>query len=430
MPVINPEFQKLIPKLSSEEFKQLEANIIADGCRDPLVLWDDTIIDGHNRFEICNKHGIEFDTASMEFKSESDVKIWMILNQFGKRNISNYQRAELALLLKPIIAEKAKEKQIESGGAVPQKSAKPTIDTRKEIAKQAGVSHDTISKVERIQKDAAPEIIEKVKSGDISINQAYKEVTNKSSYSEISKKIQDTDIKPKSEINKTLPRKHNVNYGDVFIVNGKHKLIIGDSRNVELIKKEAGKIDCVLTDPPYGINYKAPSGNGLSIRGNYDIIDNDDTEFNPDILFEYSDNVITWGGNHYANKLPNSAGWLVWDKRDGEQINNNSDCEMAWCNMLNSARLFHHKWNGMIKDSERDQKRIHPTQKPIKLFIFCLETSRAGKNIIDLYSGSGSTLIACEETNRICTLVEIDPVYGAATIERFINDFGYEVIKK
>ncbi|MDX5584306.1 MAG: hypothetical protein QNK20_05165, partial [Aureibaculum sp.] len=61
MPVINQEFKKLIPKLSIEEFNQLEKNIISDGCRDPLVLWDDTIIDGHNRFEICNKHGIEFD---------------------------------------------------------------------------------------------------------------------------------------------------------------------------------------------------------------------------------------------------------------------------------------------------------------------------------------------------------------------------------
>lgn len=425
---INQEFKKLIPPLSKEEFNQLEQNILKDGCRDPLVVWNDTIIDGHNRYEICQKHDLNFNVDHYDFDSGLKAKEWMILNQFGKRNISNYQRAELALLLKPILAEKAKEKQIESG-KVKQKSAEPEINTRKEIAKQAGVSHDTISKVERIQKDATPETIESIKSGDISINQAYKEVTNKQSYSDISKKIQNHQIKTKSEENQELKEKYNVNFGDVFIINGKHKLIIGDSQDVEKIKLITGDIDCVLTDPPYGINYKAPSGNGLSIRGNYEVIENDDTDFDPEFLFSYSENIITWGGNHYASKLPDSAGWLVWDKRDGEQVNNNSDCEFAWTNMLNSARLFHHKWNGMIKDSERDKQRIHPTQKPIKLFIFCLEMCRAGKSILDLFAGSGSTLIACEETNRIANLVEIDPVYGAAMIERFINDFGYEVSK-
>ena len=96
--------------------------------------------------------------------------------------------------------------------------------------------------------------------------------------------------------------------------------------------------------------------------------------------------------------------------------------------MLGSARLFHHKWNGMIKDSEHGESRIHPTQKPIKLMAYCLEICRAGNNIIDLYAGSGSTLIACEETGRTANLVELSPIYGAAMIKRF-KGLGYSVEK-
>lgn len=178
MPIINPEFQKLIPALSEEEYNQLEKNIVADGCRDPIVLWGDTVIDGHNRLSICRKNCIPYKAIGVEFDNDNDVKEWMILNQFGKRNISNYQRAELALLLKPLLAEKAKENQkigAEKTNTGLQKSVK-AINTQKEIADQAGVSHDTISKVERIQKDATPEVIEQVKSGDISINKAYQDI--------------------------------------------------------------------------------------------------------------------------------------------------------------------------------------------------------------------------------------------------------------
>ena len=174
MIVINPEFQKLIPALSKEEFNQLEKNILADGCRDPLVVWNDVIIDGHNRFQICNSHNLNYDVSHINFGNESDAKEWMILNQFGKRNISNYQRAELALLLKPLLAKKAEEQRVLSRSEM-STNEKPS-DTREEIAKQAGVSSNTISKVERIKADATPEMIEQVKSGEITINKAYQEI--------------------------------------------------------------------------------------------------------------------------------------------------------------------------------------------------------------------------------------------------------------
>ena len=145
MITIDNEFRNLIPALTSEEYAQLEKNIIAEGCRDALVTWQSILIDGHNRYKICREHGIDYETVEMEFTDRQEAIKWIILNQFGRRNLSAYDRSLLALRLKPIIAEKAKEKQVESGGAVPQKSDKPPIETNKEIAKVAGVSHDTIA---------------------------------------------------------------------------------------------------------------------------------------------------------------------------------------------------------------------------------------------------------------------------------------------
>ena len=174
---IDKEFESLIPPLSSEEFKQLEENCVAEGIRDPLVVWsvpsgDDILIDGHNRWKIAAKHGgIRFEVVKKKFQSRAEVITWIIKNQLGRRNIPMYVRAELALKLKPVIAEKAKENQ-GTRNDICQKSDK-SIDTKKEIAKAAGVSHDTIHKVEKIQKKASVETKTALRNGEISINQAY-----------------------------------------------------------------------------------------------------------------------------------------------------------------------------------------------------------------------------------------------------------------
>ena len=423
---IKEEFKNLIPALSVEEFKQLEENCLAEGIRDAIITWHGYIIDGHNRYEIATKNELQYESIEKSFDSEDDVKEWMIHNQFGRRNLSNYQRSVLALELESVFSARAKEKQKEAGGAVRQISDKAVIDTKKEVAKVANVSHDTIAKVKVIQATATPEVKAKLNAGTMSINEAYKI----NHFSQVASKIKDSDIKTQAEVNKVVATDYNVKMYDVYLINDRHKLIVADSfLDIDFIKKEAGAIDCVLTDPPYGISYKSPSGNGSTQRGDYKIIEGDTTDFNPGILFQYSSNVITWGANHYANKLENSAGWLVWDKRDGVAINLNSDCEMAWSNMINSARLFHHTWNGMIKASEKGDKRIHPTQKPIKLFEWCLDIVKAGKVVIDLYAGSGIIIPACENTNRIAIAVEIDLTYAAAILDR-LNKMGYKINKQ
>lgn len=172
---IDQEFKALIPPLTAEEYESLEQSILSEGCRDALVAWNGIIVDGHNRYEICTAHNVPFKTVAYDFKDRAEAKEWMIMNQFARRNINAYQRSVLALRLKKMIAEKAKAQQIRK--SVSQKSVeqKP-IDTQKELASIAGVSHDTIAKVEKIEELADEDTKDALRRGDISINKAYNEI--------------------------------------------------------------------------------------------------------------------------------------------------------------------------------------------------------------------------------------------------------------
>lgn len=190
------ELEVLIPPLSSEEFKQLERNILEEGIRDPLVTWNGILVDGHNRYRIAQEYDIDFETVEKEFADMNAVKEWMINNQFGRRNLNNYQRSVLALQLEDVFKAKAKENLVLSGGdkkSGTQISANPIIqkvETRQEIAKVANVSHDTISKVKKIEAVASPEIKAKVSTGQISINEAFKELKKEEKIDERKKDIE------------------------------------------------------------------------------------------------------------------------------------------------------------------------------------------------------------------------------------------------
>jgi len=175
---IKAEFHNLIPPISPEEYQLLEESILEEGCRDAIIIWDDSIIDGHNRFEICQKHDIHFGTIDKSFENEDEAKVWIIRNQLARRNLPAHERIRLALLLKPAIEKKAKEHERLSEGKGSQTLANlkvEPIDTREEIAKLAGVSGDTVRKSEVIEKEATSEVKEAVRKGKVSINKAYKE---------------------------------------------------------------------------------------------------------------------------------------------------------------------------------------------------------------------------------------------------------------
>ena len=199
--VIDKEFQSLIPALTTDEYRGLEESILSEGCRDALVLWGDTLIDGHNRYSICKKHDIPFKTIQREFTDRNTAIEWIILNQFGRRNLPAHERARLALLLKPFFSEKAKENLVthtECGYQGCQKSDKAEIDTKKELAKVAGVSHDTIAKVEHIEEDAPAPVVQASRKGEISVNAAY-QVTKlePEQQQEIAQRIKHIEEEPK-----------------------------------------------------------------------------------------------------------------------------------------------------------------------------------------------------------------------------------------
>jgi transcriptional regulator with XRE-family HTH domain len=173
---IDAEFHSLIPPLSKDEYDGLEKSLLRYGCRHSLDVWGEIIIDGHNRFEICNKHSIAYKTKQISFKDRDEAKAWIIRNQFNRRNLNVFQRSDLALKLEAILVPEAKQRMLTGKKLDPtQKSAEGEV--RQEIAKAAGVSHDTVSRVKKIKNSASKETIEKLEKGEMSINQAYEIIT-------------------------------------------------------------------------------------------------------------------------------------------------------------------------------------------------------------------------------------------------------------
>jgi transposase-like protein len=176
--VIDPEFQSLIPPLTAEERAQLEANLRAEGCRDPLVVWpqDDgpsILLDGHTRYEICQQYGLPFQMVEAKsINTREDAQLWIVHNQLGRRNLTDFQRIELAERLRPWLAARAKANQQLAGGAVPQKVAEP-LETRQAIAEIAGVSRETVRKAEVILTEADEPSKEALRRGKRKIHGVY-----------------------------------------------------------------------------------------------------------------------------------------------------------------------------------------------------------------------------------------------------------------
>ncbi|MGK9451426.1 DNA N-6-adenine-methyltransferase [Acidithiobacillus caldus] len=177
---IDPDLQRVIVPLSQEEREQLEHNLVSDGCRIPLVVWGNTIIDGHHRYEICTRLGIPFQTVEMDFPDKNAAKIWILRNQLGRRNLGDYQRAEVALQLEDMFREQARARQM---ATLKQNAAVDTVvenfppreepgKSRDAIASLANLSGRTIDKVKSIQRDAIEDVQEMARSGEISIHTA------------------------------------------------------------------------------------------------------------------------------------------------------------------------------------------------------------------------------------------------------------------
>ena len=189
--VVNEELKAYIDPLTPEEHDALERSILAEGCRDALVLWGDVLVDGHNRYGICQKHGLPFQTVqNTRFQSMEDVHLWMIDQHLGRRSVSDFQRGVLALRKREIVAERraraaaafvAGNAQAETHPEESSATAAPAaasvappedLSSREAIARAARLSSSQVVMIEKIQKQAAPELVAAVKSGTISLNAA------------------------------------------------------------------------------------------------------------------------------------------------------------------------------------------------------------------------------------------------------------------
>jgi 16S rRNA G966 N2-methylase RsmD len=228
--------------------------------------------------------------------------------------------------------------------------------------------------------------------------------------------------------------------GDVWIC-GRHRVMCGSATDVKDVDKllDGKKAHFAYCDPPYGIAIvqRNQIGGGGAFGGKKNEIRGaaviDAVKYAPVIGDESTATAISayhicaekkiakmvwWGGNHYASALPDASCWIVWDKVNGE--NNFADAELAWTNFKTAVRICRHQWNGLLKESERGEKRVHPTQKPVALAVWCLEKyGEGGENVLDLFGGSGSTLLACEATQRSAFIMELSEPYVDIIVARW-----------
>jgi DNA modification methylase len=220
--------------------------------------------------------------------------------------------------------------------------------------------------------------------------------------------------------------------GDVWVL-GNHRLMCGDSTSIDAVDKlmDGLKPNAIFTDPPYGIGLDKENQTIGKSKAYGAIINDHDSEVAKDVFnLAVGMNIpelYFWGANHYSSVIPDSSCWIVWDKQGGKSVTY-ADCELCYTNIKKPVRMFTHIWDGFRKDSEKGESRVHPTQKPVKLFEDIWTKFNTGQVILDLFGGSGSTLMACEKTDRHCLMLELSPKYCDVIIKRWQEFTGKQAI--
>jgi 16S rRNA G966 N2-methylase RsmD len=404
--IVDAEFAALIPPLSAEERQQLEENIVEHGgARDPLVVWASkgtlTLLDGHNRYDICTRLDLPFEIEEMRFSDRSHAEEWIIRNQFGRRNLAAYVRVQLTLRLEETIASRAKANQTArkglQRGTTPQKSAELSpIETRVEVAKAAGVSHDTVAKVKKI--DAAEkagkvdaETVAKLRTGEVSINRVVRDL-----------KEQETAAKRQEQKAAAVAKRQSVD-----------GLYLGDFRKIG-DKIPDASVDLIFTDPPYdrkaielydGLGEFAarvlrPGGSLIAYIGQIQL---------PDAVADLSKHLRYWWTCSCYHSGPSLLrmneygivnGWkpMLWFVKEtrGDKTTFVNDVATG------SREKSHHEW----QQSEAEAR-----------YFIELLTEQDGF-VVDPFCGGGTTPVACVGLGRKWAAFEIDEANLARASER------------
>ena len=242
-----------------------------------------------------------------------------------------------------------------------------------------------------------------------------------------------------------VPEEPKAKLGDIYQL-GNHRLMCGDSTNADDVGKlmNGEKADMVFTDPPYGMNldtdYSKMEGNGRKGKM-YSKVIGDNEDFKDDLIktvfdnFNYCNEIFLWGVDYYFDLIPNfkEGNLIVWDKtlQTNGNADYNSEFELLWTKNQHKKEVIHFNWFRYFGLSAQDMKtREHPTQKPLQVITpFVEKYSKENDLIVDIYGGSGSTLIACEQLNRKCYMMELDPRYVDVIIKRWEDYTGNKAVK-
>ena len=408
---INEELKKLIPPLQPEEYAQLEKSIISEGCRDAIIIWQGVIIDGHNRYEICQKNTIGYNVTEKEFNNIDDVKVWMIDNQKGRRNLSDGWMWELAQAKKQLLAEKGRENMSAGGGD--KKTGLSTIDkpdiqpinTRNEVAKDLGWSTGKVAMADKVWKEARLEVKEAIKSGELSINEAYQDIKKQ-------KNIEERRTKEIQQAKESI----------------KQIAIIKKMPAMEFLQTVKA-VDLLITDPPYftdgnfveevsfALSKVKDSGQAYVFAGAYP--EEINAYINMDTHHMELSQMLVWNYNNTGQRQPNeryTSNYQVcfyYRGVNSAPINKPADGKEQYaCQTINAP-------DGRLGD------RFHKWQKPNELIQRLIKnSSNEGDLIIDPFAGSGSTLINASILGRIAIGCDIDEDAISICVERGCN---YEV---
>ena len=382
---VKEEFKNLIPALSAEEYAQLEANILQEGIREPIITWNGFIIDGHNRYSIAQRFDVEYRTTSKHFSNENLVKIWMLDNQFGKRNLTDAQRYLNRNEKRKLLKAQGKQTQGKRTDLLStiDKKLESKHNTQKIIADELGWSTGKVAMADVVFKKATPEVIEKVNKSEVSINAAYKEIKKEEKKEEKiaeRKKLAEEGAKKEIEIDFRL---------------GDFEEVFADLPD--------GSIDCIITDPPYPYEFievwtKLSRFAKRVLKVNGYCIAYSGQMYLPEVMQRMSEHL-----DYY---------WTFAVYHEGQtQIVNGINLMCRWKPVLifqNGKKKIENTFQDYFI-SENREKNGHDWQQSKSGVGYLIEMfTKPMDTILEPFAGSGTTIIAATEKKRKVLAAEIN----------------------
>lgn len=403
--VVDSEFKSLIPPLTSDEYSGLEESILHEGCRDALVLWDDKLIDGHNRYEICSRHGIPFKTVQMEFANRDEVHDWIIDNQCSRRNLPLAAQIMLKLQKSSYRKEQAKINSSQNARKNENRNSDfRSVNINKEIAKEVNANADTVSKVRQIEAKATPEVKEQLRSGAMSINQAYKAVRLVEKKQEI-KQAEQQIVEQATEEYKPILR---IGNGIGFVPNEKYDLLLTDppySTDVDDIDAfvDSWLFNALNNVKPTGFAYVFIGAYPEEVRAYLNAKIPDHMKLEQILVWTYKN---TLGQNPKERYKLNYQDCLFYRGMDAPDL----DCPLTteqWAVQEINA------------PDGRQGDRYHAWQKPMEIAErFIRHSTKPGDIVFDPFACTGTFLLASAKLGRKAYGFEIDPGNASIATER------------